>query len=283
MATFTNFATLSYNGGSTNSNTVTGEILETLAATKTAVVPEYTTDGSVTYVISLINSGTVAVSDLTLTDDLGGYTSDTETLYPLQYTDGSLRYYIGGVLQPAPTVTAGPPMVITGINVPASGNALIIYQATPTAFASPVSGSTLTNTVTLSGAGLSADITATETVTVTDSYSLSVNKALSPAVVTENGTVTYTFTVENYGNTEAVSTDNVILSDTFDPILSNITAVYNGTALVSGTDFTYDEATGEFATAQGVITVPAATYTQGTDGTWSTSPGTAVITVTGTV
>ena len=28
MASFTNFATLSYNGGTTNSNTVTGELLE---------------------------------------------------------------------------------------------------------------------------------------------------------------------------------------------------------------------------------------------------------------
>lgn len=38
MATFTNFATLSYNGGTTNSNTVTGELLETLTATETIVM-----------------------------------------------------------------------------------------------------------------------------------------------------------------------------------------------------------------------------------------------------
>lgn len=38
MASFTNFATLSYNGGTTNSNTVTGELLEALTVTKTAVV-----------------------------------------------------------------------------------------------------------------------------------------------------------------------------------------------------------------------------------------------------
>ncbi len=37
MATFTNFATLSYSGGTTESNTVTGELLETLVLTKTAV------------------------------------------------------------------------------------------------------------------------------------------------------------------------------------------------------------------------------------------------------
>ena len=34
MAIFTNYATLSYNGGTINSNTVTGELLETISATK---------------------------------------------------------------------------------------------------------------------------------------------------------------------------------------------------------------------------------------------------------
>ena len=41
MATFTNQATLSYNGGSTNSNIITGEIIEVLTVSKTAVVVTY--------------------------------------------------------------------------------------------------------------------------------------------------------------------------------------------------------------------------------------------------
>ena len=36
MAQFTNFATLTYTGGATNSNTVTGEVLEVLTLTKEA-------------------------------------------------------------------------------------------------------------------------------------------------------------------------------------------------------------------------------------------------------
>ena len=56
MATFTNQATLSYNGGSTNSNIITGEIIEVLTASKTAVVNTYRTPDKITYVISLINS-----------------------------------------------------------------------------------------------------------------------------------------------------------------------------------------------------------------------------------
>ena len=132
MAIFTNFATLSYNGGTTNSNTVTGELLETLTAAKTAVLADYTEKDDVTYVITLVNSGATPLTGLTITDDLGGYTFGTSTVYPLAYSAGSVRYYVNGVLQPAPAVTAGPPLVITGINVPAGGNAMLIYEATVT-------------------------------------------------------------------------------------------------------------------------------------------------------
>lgn len=41
MAIFTNRATLSYSGGTVNSNTVTGELLEVLSVTKDAVSDVY--------------------------------------------------------------------------------------------------------------------------------------------------------------------------------------------------------------------------------------------------
>ena len=134
MAIFTNYATLSYSGGTTTSNTVTGEIVETISATKTAVLSDYTSGDSVTYVISLLNSGSVNISGLTVTDNLGGYTYGGTTVYPLEYIDGSVKYYINGVLQPAPSVTAGPPLAINGISVPANGNAIIVYEASVTDF-----------------------------------------------------------------------------------------------------------------------------------------------------
>lgn len=48
-------------------------------------------------------------------------------------------------------------------------------------------------------------------------------------------------------------------------------------------NYTYNDATGEFATTAGFITVPAATYTQNEDGSFTITPGTAKITVTGTI
>ena len=97
MASFTNFATLIYNGGTSNSNTVTGELLETLTLTKTAASSRYTARDNVTYVLSLVNGGTAPLTELVLTDDLGGYAFGTDTVYPLTYNEGTLRVYVNGV------------------------------------------------------------------------------------------------------------------------------------------------------------------------------------------
>ena len=106
MATFTNQARLTYTGGSAASNITVGELVEVLTATKTAVVPNYERGGTVTYLITLTNTGTTALTNLTVTDDLGGYTFGANTVYPLAYTAGSVRYYQNGALQAAPAVTA---------------------------------------------------------------------------------------------------------------------------------------------------------------------------------
>ena len=81
MAQFTNQAQLSYNNTVVNSNIVTGEILEVLSATKTAVLSSYSTDDSITYVISAVNAGTSSVSGVSVSDDLGAYEYNGETLY----------------------------------------------------------------------------------------------------------------------------------------------------------------------------------------------------------
>ena len=281
MAKFTNYATLSYNGGTTDSNTVTGELLATLSMTKTAVRDTYTPRSRVAYAVSLVNSGTTAVTGVTVTDDLGGYTFGEGTVYPLAYTESSLRYYINGVLQTAPAVTAGPPLVISGISVPAGGNALLVYETSVTAYAPLGVEAAITNTVTAVGTGM--NLTASATVAMEPRVDLSISKALCPSVVSENGRLTYTFVIENAGSLAAGAADNVVLTDTFDPKLSAITVTFNGEAWSEGVNYTYDADTGVFQTLPGQITVPAATYAQKTDGTWAVTPGTAELTITGTV
>lgn len=283
MATFTNQATLTYNGNVINSNITTGELLEVLSATKTAVLTTYSQGSDITYVINIVNTGSIAFTGLSVTDDLGAYSFGTGTLVPLDYVNGSVRYYVNGVLQAAPAVTAGPPLVISGLTVPAGGVATIVYVARANQYAPLGLESELTNTAVISGGGIT-EITVSETVTPETGAQLTISKSICPPTVTENGQLTYTFTIQNTGNVPITVTDGAVVTDTFNPILSDLAVTFNGTAWIAPTNYTYSETSGEFATVPGQITVPAATYTQDPiTGVWVVEPGVSVLTVTGTV
>ena len=284
MAIFSNQATLTYNGNSTNSNIAFGEILDVLAVTKTAVEGTYAPGQLVTYVVTLRNTGSAPLAGLTVTDDLGGYDFGGTTVYPLTYEDGSATLFIDGVPQPAPAVTAGPPLVVSGLTIPADGDLVLVYQARANEFADPTADGTIDNTVTVTGDGLSAPITATETVTGTTAPLLTITKSISPAQVVDNDRVTYTFVIQNTGNEAVVATDDAVITDTFDPILTDLVVTFNGAAWTEGVQYNYNEASGLFTTNPGQITVPAATYTQDpVTGAYTLTPGIATLVVTGTI
>ncbi len=283
MAQFTNQAFLSYNDIVTPSNVAVGELLEVLSATKTAVSSTYQERDSVTYIVSILNSGNTAYNALSISDDLGSYSFNSQILTPLSYVDGSILYYINGVLQPTPTVTTEAPLVVSGISVPANGNAIIVYEAQITAFAPLTEGSTITNIVTVSGNNI-VPFDAEETITVSNDAVMSITKSISPIPVSENSLVNYTFVIQNTGNAPLVATDNAIISDVFDPILSNISVTFNGALWQEGVNYTYNETTGEFATIAGQVLVDAATFEQNPQtGVWTATPGVATLIVTGTI
>lgn len=284
MATpFTNVATLNYNGGQIQSNIAVGMIEDILSVTKYAVNETYTAGDDLTYVVSIVNHSDEAINNLTVSDDLGAYAFETSTVQPLTYAAQSLQYYLNGVLQPDPAVTTTDGVVISGVSVPANGNTTLIYSATVNAFAPLETGASITNTVTVESQVKSA-VTAEESVAVTNAAELSIVKAVTPIPVPENGELTYTFQLLNTGNTAVLETENATVTDTFDPMLSGVSVMLDGTALTEGVDYTYDEATGAFATANGVIAIPAATFTQDqTTGEWSVTPGSVTMTVTGRI
>ena len=258
MARFTNQAQLRYGNEITNSNIAVGEITEVLSATKTAVRDTYGQNENVTYVISIVNSGTTAFNGITVTDNLGEYLFNTRELTPLTYIPGTVKYYANGILQATPAVTAGPPLTITGITVPAGGNVTLTYEAEVNSYAPLAAEASITNTATIAGAGVTP--------------------------VTENGTLTYTFLIQNLGNTAADAATGVVITDTFNPVLENLTVNFNGTAWAEGTNYTYDTTTGLFTGTAGGITVPAATYTQDpVTGAWGINPGVSTLVISGTV
>lgn len=282
MATFQNQATLTYNDNTVNSNIVTGEIVEVLSMTKASLNTAYSVGDTVTYIISVVNSGSTPFTGVVITDNLGAYESGTDTFFPLSYIDGSALLYVNGTAQPINADATETQVIFSGFNLPAGGNALISYRATVNSFAPPTAGSEIENTATLTATGLSTPVTASATVPVLSAPVLSITKGISPDSVPENGQLTYTLTIINTGSQAA--TEGITVADTFDPILSDITVTYNGTPWAEGVNYTYDEATGVFTTLDGQISVPAATYTRDdATGLWTVNPGSAVIRITGTV
>ena len=287
MAAFYNQATLIYDGSSTTSNITEGQLLIGVSGTKTAASTDYVKGDGITYVVSITNSGAIAESNITVSDNIGTYTpaSVANSVTPLEYIDGSVKLYINGALSDAPTVTPGAGAVsFSGIDLPAGANALLIYEARVNEYAPLSAGNAITNTVSISGGARVDTVTDSATVPVREWTALTIAKAICPAVINDNGEITYTFIIQNTGNAPAVATDNVIVTDTFNPALGNLSVALDGEELALGTGYTYDEATGAFATVGGAIPVPAATFSRNTDtGIVSVIPGVTVLTVSGTI
>ena len=283
MARFTNQAQLRYGNAIANSNIAVGEILEVLSATKTAVRKNYGRNDTITYLVSVVNAGNTAFTGLTLTDNLGAYVYDTQTLVPLRYIDGTVKYYSNGTLQAAPAVTAGPPLVISGLAVPANGSILIAYETDVNEYAPLDVEAEIVNTATIRGTGITP-VTVQETVSAGSEPILTITKSISPVPVTENGTLTYTFLIQNTGNVAVEEAAASVVTDQFNPILSNLTVTFNGTAWAETTNYIYNEDTGLFSTVPGQITVPAATFAQDElTGAWNVTPGVSTLVITGTI
>lgn len=285
MANFINQATLSYNGTVASSNITTGSITETVTAAKNAVTDTgtYTLNEDIVYAVSLVNNGSNPVTGITVTDDLGSYTppEGTSPVVPLTYIDNSATLYVNGALQSAPTATPGPPLVISGIDIPAGGNAVLIYRAKTNEYAPLDADGSIKNTAVISGAGCS-DITVSETVSPEEAAALSIYKTLSPSEVENNGQVTYTFVIQNTGNTAVVEGDSAVFRDVFTPPLSDLSVTFNGQPWAETTNYTYNQSTGEFESAADQITVREADITQNpATGVVTVQPRTSTLVITG--
>lgn len=279
MATIiTNRASVSYNFG-TQSATAVSNLASTVlqgaaALTKTALSATYNPGDTLTYIIGVTNSGETDITGLAVTDDLGAYTTETGTAVPLDYA-GNALLYVNGAPQGEITGTAGAAGVtFTLPQVPAGGNALIVYGAAVNDNAPFAQGGQITNTASAVYSG--ETLSASATVNAEESAQLSVVKTMSPNPVVSGGVLTYEFEIANTGNMAA---QDVVLTDTFTPAPADITVSVNGAA-VDPANYTYVAGVLTFPAGTAYsLTVPAASGEQG----GARTPGRVSITVTGTV
>ena len=285
MATFYNQATLSIGGRTLTSNQTEGEVVTRVTLTKTAVSTDFGHGDNIVYAVTLVNNDSTDKNNITLTDNLGRFAPPVgPEVVPLSYVGGTVLYYQNGVLQDTPTVNAGPPLVITGINIPAGGNVIILYEVEANEYAPRGENAVINNEVVTEGDELCEELIATAEIPTRNEPELSIAKAICPDTVSCGDEVTYTFIIQNSGNTAVVATDDLTVSDIFNPVLGDINVALNGTPLTEGMGYTYNEVTGEFTTIGGAIPVPAATFTRDpATGVVNATPGVAVLTVTGTI
>ena len=111
MAIFTNQAQITYNGRTILSNIAQGEIIDPVTITKTALGETYRSGDTKAYIVTLSNTSSTTLSNITVNDTLGSYTVDTQTFYPLTYI-GPILLFVNGEpsgsitpVQSAPTLT----------------------------------------------------------------------------------------------------------------------------------------------------------------------------------
>lgn len=189
MATqITNQATLTYQYGavtaSAASNIATATLQEALAVTKSALDSGYRGDQPVTYILTATNSSVNALTNVTLTDNLGAYTptGGTAAVRPLTYT-GPAQLYINGVLSGAVTpAVSGGNLVFTIPTLAAGATAMILYKAQANGTALLGAEDSITNTVTAAAAGLTDTSTAEYTLPAQTYADVSILKTMSPSV-----------------------------------------------------------------------------------------------------
>ena len=231
MAIITNQANLTYTYGATTasvlSNLATAELTAALSAAKRVLDESYRFNTDLTYILSLGNGGSAAITELPVLDNLGAYTPAGAAAL-LIYKATVNRF---APLAPDSTIentasigTENPQTVSASVSAASYADVSVEKEMSP----NPVtSGCTLSVTFTIKNRGNEA---ATDLV-LTDDFPL----ALSDVAVTVNGAPITDFTFENNTLTLPSGTQT--------------------TLSVPAATFTQDPTTGAVTVVPGVLTV----------------------------
>ena len=285
--TIFNQATVTFNydtqTGEATSNVATATLLDVLTIDKNAIQGSYQRNQVLTYSISIENTSTAPMANVTAVDDLGTYTiPGPVSVTPLTYL-GPAALYVNGVFSTNITATVGAHNVTFAVGTIAVGDTVtIVYTVQVNEYARLAIGSTITNTATVDADGLVEHIDTSFTLPVDDFAEIVITKDMSPDPVIDGETLTYTFLIYNYGNTSAT---DLVLTDTFDPAPATPLAIRVNGVVVAPANYTY--ASGMLTLPTGIvytITVAPATYVQNpVTGIVAITPGLTTITVAGTI
>ncbi len=279
----TNTASSTYSFGSGRVSSATSNVASTtllaqyqIEATKTAQVSTYRAGDNVPYILELKNTGTSAVYNVSISDNLGGGGE-------LDYVTGSAYIINNGVLtQVTPTSTS--PLEITVIDeMPSESDIIVLY----TARVDPNLASTIgdiTNTVTLTAyetaGGTEISDLPTPTATITrESYALvQMTKVVSSSEIRVGVPFSFYITLENSGNIDAtaiVITDILPANFTINSITSNTGgAITNFTSSDYTLDLPSNTLTMPSSSSSLTITVPSASSSSGNQ---------TIVTITGQI
>lgn len=285
----TNKAIVNFKAGadsqSVESNTATTSLQGPIEIVKKSLETSYHAGENLTYTVIVKNTGTSALTNLMITDDLGTYTLAPGTdVTPLTYVGPASEYvnhvYIG---QLVPTINADN-IVFTITNLAGGSTLLLNYKVLVNEYALPAPGSTIKNTVHATADGQASVISADHTIPAATYTDLRITKSMEPDPVLDGATLTYRFLLENYGNQDATE---VSLVDTFNPLPTTVAATMDGIP-TTDFDFTGTPEANEFhfpkSTVTSTTTVPAARFSQDpATGVITVTPGSHVLVVTGII
>ena len=236
MATIiTNRATVNYNSGTSTavafSNTTSTVLNGNLSISKSSLSDSYRIGQELTYVITVSNNGNSVAQSISVVDDLGTFTEGQSDITPLTYV-GTAQLFINGIFASSLDAILSSNSVIFEIeSIPAGGTAQIFYRARVNGFACTAVGATITNTVCadfLCNCPCEEAICDSYTVHAEEYADLRVTKSACPNPVTCGERLNYVIDIFNYGNIDA---NEIVITDTFNPALEDLTVTVNGVTL----------------------------------------------------
>lgn len=289
MATIiSNQATLNYRYGTSNasavSNIVTAPIGTQLSIEKTSLTETYRIGQDITYVISVSNNGGTVTGDITVFDDLGSFTFNGNEYTPLTYL-GPAQLFVNGVFESDIEPYFNENGIIFELEgLDAEANLQIIYRARVNEFANGEQESSITNTVTVENNCFCPcdEPTTDSAIIVSENFAdVRIVKSVCPNPIICGEELTFSFEISNYGNIEA---REIVLTDTFVPLLNDITVRINGN-VIPESDYDYNNGVLTLPNENGdEIIIPAAEFQRNpTTGVVTVTPSKIIISVSGTL